>query len=154
MTSFTSERCAAESSSREQHNDLQDKARVLLADDNPQILQLVSDLLEPKYLVVGAVTNAEDVLCETAVSKPDIVVLDIEMGASDGISVARQLHAEEPSVKIVFLTVYELAEFVRIALEAGGSAYVFKSRLNSDLIPALQAVSHGMLYISCQSPLR
>lgn len=124
---------------------------MLLGDDNPAILNVVRELLQTEYDVVGAVLDGESVLREAAKLKPDIVVLDISMGEMDGIAVARQLHDTAQQIKVVFLTVHEIAEFVRVALAAGGTAYVFKSRLNTDLIPALHAVCRGRLFVSCQS---
>lgn len=131
---------------KEQHGN-----RVLLADDNRAILNILKDLLEPEFTVVGTVTQGGAVLEEAATLKPDVVVLDISMGEPDGITVARQLQREYQHVRIVFLTVHEIAEFIRIALAAGAAAYVFKSRLTTDLLPAMRAACSGRLFVSCQS---
>ena len=125
--------------------------RVLLGDDNPAILDIIRSLVQPEYLVVGAVTDGKSVLREAAALKPDIVILDISMGEPDGIGVARRLLETSCHVKVVFLTVHERAEFVRAALAAGGTAYVFKSRLSTDLIPALHAACSGRLFVSCRN---
>ena len=134
--------------SERQNASAQEKS-VLLADDNPVILEIVRRLLTPEFLVVAAVTDGISVLREVEAVKPDIVVLDISIGELDGIAVARQLQNASSNTKIVFLTCHELAEFVRVALAAGGAAYVFKSRLNSDLIPAIHAACSGRLFVSC-----
>jgi len=123
--------------------------RVLLGDDNPVILNIIREILPSEYVVVGAVADGESVLREATALKPDIVVLDISMGEPDGIAVARQLKGTSHHIKVVILTVHELAEFVRAALAAGATAYVFKSRLNTDLIPALDAACSGRLFVSC-----
>lgn len=125
--------------------------RVLLADDNPAILDIVRELLEPEYLVVGAATDGYSVLREAAALKPDLVVLDISMGELNGIQVARQLQDTSLNTRVVFLTVYEFAELVRAALAAGGAAYVFKSRLYTDLLPALRAACAGRTFVSSRS---
>lgn len=130
---------------------LKEQKRVLLADDNPEILKIVQQMLEPEYLVVGAVTDGESVLREAAALKPDIIVLDISMGEPDGIAVARELRERSIHAKVVYLTVHEFGDFARIALAAGGTAYVFKSRLNSDLLPALHAACSGRLFVSCRA---
>jgi DNA-binding NarL/FixJ family response regulator len=122
--------------------------RVLLGDDNPAILNIVRELLEPEYLIVGAVTDGQSVLRGTEILKPDVVVLDISMGEPNGIQVARQLQGTSHDTTVVFLTVYEFAEFVRAALAVGATAYVFKSRLYTDLVPALRAACAGRTFVS------
>jgi DNA-binding NarL/FixJ family response regulator len=122
---------------------------VLLADDNPVILETVRRLLTPEFLVLAAVPDGNSVLREVESLEPDIVVLDISIGDPDGIVVARQLQTVSSHTKIVFLSCHEIAEFVRVALASGGAAYVFKSRLSSDLIPAIHAACSGQLFVSC-----
>lgn len=125
--------------------------RVLLADDNPDFLSIVRELLVPEFEVVGACTDGDSVLQQAASLRPDIVVLDVSMGEPDGIAVARELRHRSQHLKIVFLTVHELADFVRTALGAGAAAYVFKSQLNTDLLPAIHAACSGRMFISCRS---
>ncbi len=80
--------------------------------------------------------------------KPDVVVLDISMGEMGGLDVARRLVELGYSAKIVFLTVHEEQEFVCAAFAAGGSAYVVKSHLNSDLPRAVHAALDGKVFLS------
>lgn len=128
------------------------KKRVLLADDNQAVIESVRRLLEPKFDVVGAVTDGQSVLREATSLNPDVIVLDISMGEHNGMSVARQLQETAGHIKVVFLTIYEVSEFVRIALAAGGAAYVFKSRMQTDLIPAIHAACSGRVFVSCRNP--
>jgi DNA-binding NarL/FixJ family response regulator len=125
--------------------------RVLVADDNPAILEVVGELLGTGFLVVGSCRDSESVLREASALNPDVIVLDISMGDVSGIEVARRLQDTSCHIKIVFLTVHEDAEFVRSALAAGGAAYVFKSRLHTDLIPAINAACSGKLFVSCRN---
>ncbi len=127
------------------------RKRVLLADDNPAIPNLVRQLLEPEYAVVGTATDGQSALQQVAELKPDIVVLDISMSEPDGIEVARQLQRTAHHIRVVFLTVHEFPEFVRSALATGASGYVFKSRLDQDLLPALHAACLDRLFVSCRS---
>jgi len=126
------------------------RTRVLLADDNAVIIDTVRHLLEPTFSVVGAVTDGALVGREAAALNPDVVILDISMGEHDGITVARELQEVAGHLKLVFLTVHELSEFIRTALSAGGAAYVFKSRLRTDLIPAIHAACSGKVFVSCR----
>ena len=127
---------------------------LLLADDNPIILEHVRSLFgnSRQYQVVGAVTDGDAVPRAYSRLRPDIIVLDISMGEISGIDVAQNLLDSGCKAKIVFLTVHEDADFINAAMGAGGSAYVVKSRVSSDLVPALDAVVSGKLFVSpCHS---
>jgi DNA-binding NarL/FixJ family response regulator len=127
---------------------------LLLADDNPAILEHVRSLLgkNREYRVVGAVTDGDAVQRAYSRLRPDIIVLDISMGEVSGIDVAQDLLDSGCKAKIIFLTVHEDADFINAAMNAGGSAYVMKSRVSNDLIPALDTVLSGKLFVSsCHS---
>ncbi len=126
------------------------KTRVLVADDNPTILEVVGETLAGDFLVVGSCLDGKSVLRDASALNPDVIVLDISMGDLSGIEVARRLQDASCHIKVVFLTVHESAEFVRSALAAGGAAYVFKSRLHTDLVPAIKAACSGTLFVSCR----
>ena len=124
------------------------QARVLLADDNAAILEHVRAMLCSEFEVVGAFPEGESVLREYDRLQPDVIILDISMGRLSGIEVARRLRDTGRQAKIVFLTVHEDQEFVSAALGAGGSAYVVKSRMGTDLIDAVRAALAGKLFVS------
>lgn len=127
-------------------------ARILLADDNPGILEHAASLLGREHDVVGRLSDGESVLRDYDRLQPDVVVLDISMGSLNGIEVARRLRGQGRRAGIIFLTVHEDQDFVDAALGAGGAAYVVKSRMNTDLANAVRAVLNGELFVS--APLR
>src|SRR5947209_12328834 len=124
--------------------------RILMADDNPGFLRMIRSLLEKQFITAAALENGEAVLREAPELNPDIILLDISMGALDGLEVARRLCDMGCQAKIIMLSVHESIDFIRAALAAGATAYVFKSRVNSDLIPAIGASCMGKLFISSQ----
>jgi DNA-binding NarL/FixJ family response regulator len=117
--------------------------RILLADDNPAILDAVQEILPKDFIVVGALSSGQSVLQQTPVLVPDVVVLDISMPDMNGLEVARRLKQINSNAKIVFLSVHEAEDFVHAAFDLGASAYVFKSRLHIDLLPAIETVFQG-----------
>lgn len=126
------------------------RASVLLADDNSAILEHVKKLLlrDDQYDVVAALSDANEVAPAYSRLRPDVIVLDISMGDISGIDVARNLRDSGCQSKIVFLTVHEDSDFVNAAMGAGGSAYVVKSRLSTDLVSAICAVLSDKLFVS------
>ena len=124
------------------------QVRIMLADDNPDILHHVTHLLAQEFSDIEAVSDGESVLRNYETWKPDVVILDISMGKLSGIEVAHRLLEFGHQAKIVFLTVHEEQEFLCGAFGAGGAAYIVKSRLNSDLLNAVEAVLAGHIFVS------
>jgi DNA-binding NarL/FixJ family response regulator len=123
---------------------------ILLADDNAAVLAHVGKMLskQKNYKVVAAIIDGTTVVREYLRFRPDAIILDISMGEVSGIDVARQLRDLGCNAKIIFLTVHEDRDYVNAAIGAGGSAYVVKSRLNSDLVSAIDAALANKLFVS------
>jgi DNA-binding NarL/FixJ family response regulator len=125
--------------------------RVLLADDHESVLQRVQALLH-EFDVVGAVCNGREAVAEVQRLDPDVLVIDISMPVLNGLAAASQLRSMHCRTRIVFLTIHEDKDFAAAAFSAGASGYVVKSRMGSDLVPAIHAVMQGHRYISKSIP--
>ncbi len=112
------------------------------------MLALTAGALSGEYLVVGRVGDGCELLAEAERLQPDVIVLDISMPRLDGIEAARQLRRSQRPARLVFLTVHEDADYARAALDAGGLGYVVKTRLASDLLPAIRAALADRSFIS------
>jgi DNA-binding NarL/FixJ family response regulator len=123
------------------------RPRVLLADDNEMILARVRSVLGEDFDIVGAVGTGQDAIAEVQRLKPDVLVIDISMPILTGLEAVTRLRFKSQT-KTVFLTVHEDPEVVAAAFEAGASAYVTKSHLSTDLIPAIREALEGGKYIS------
>ena len=125
------------------------KIRVLLADDNEQMLQYVSEFLSADGCeVVTMVSDGQAALDAAMKLRPDVVVLDISMPILNGIQAARRLLQTDSEAKIVFLTVDKDPEICLAALETGALGYVLKPRLGADLIPAIEQARLGRRFVS------
>ena len=120
--------------------------RVLLVDDTPEILTLCVELLKPNYDIVGTAPDGKSAIAAVAATSPDVVVLDVSMPGLDGVDVARRLRTAGCLAPIVFLS--GEMEFMMSAMEAGGSGFVTKKRLVSDLPLALREVLAGRVFLS------
>lgn len=125
------------------------KIRVLLADDNIQVLEYVRDFLSGNCCeVVSAVTDGQAAVGAAAQLLPDVVVLDLSMPVLNGIEAAKRMLEANPSSRVVFLTVEKDRDTCRAALEAGALGYVLKPRLATDLIPAIEFAKDGRCFVS------
>jgi DNA-binding NarL/FixJ family response regulator len=124
------------------------RPRLLLADDHPAMLALAAAALADECLVVGKVSDGYELLAEAERLHPDVIVLDITMPRLDGIEAARQLRRSDRPARLVFLTVHENRAFAGAALDAGGLGYVVKTRLASDLLPAIRAALADRRFVS------
>lgn len=125
-------------------------SRILLVDDHPAVLRQSAALLADEFEVVDALPDGRALLETVAALRPDLVVLDITLPGHDGLALARQLAARAAPPGIVMLTVHADPDYLRAAFEAGAAGYVVKSRLATDLVPALRAVGAGGTF---RSPL-
>lgn len=114
------------------------RPRVLIADDLPEILEHVRELLCNHCEVIGSATNGQQALCATAALNPDILVLDITMPILNGFEVAMRVRESNCRAKIVFFTMHDDCDYVDKAFSCGASGYVLKCRASTDLLLAIK----------------
>jgi DNA-binding NarL/FixJ family response regulator len=124
------------------------RPRVLLADDHQMLLDALKELLEPKYEVVGLVTDGRAVLKVAEKLRPDIIVLDIAMPLLNGLDAGRQLKQSMPGVKLLFMTMNEDPYLVGEAFRAGASAFLLKQAAGLELDEAIKEVLKGGSYVT------
>jgi DNA-binding NarL/FixJ family response regulator len=121
---------------------------VLLADDHGPMLDHTMSLLQPQFEVVGMVNDGRALVNEAQRLQPDVIVMDITMPVLNGIAAARELRVSGSPAKLVFLTVHQESAFVRRCLAEGALGYVTKSRMITDLIPAIKEALSNRRFIS------
>jgi DNA-binding NarL/FixJ family response regulator len=124
------------------------RVSVFLVDDHAIVRAGVRALLthQRQLEVVGESDSGEDALARVPALAPDVVLLDLSLPGMSGIETARALRVVAPDVRLVALSMHEDAEYVRGFLEAGGSGYVPKTSLETQLIDAILAVARGEYY--------
>lgn len=125
------------------------RVSVLLADDNETILSRVRTVLAEEYEIVGAVHNGREAVAAVQRLRPDVLVIDISMPVLNGLDAVESLRFKFQT-KFIFLTVHEDPELVAAAFAVGGSAYVTKANLTTDLVPAIRQALDGGKYL-CES---
>jgi two-component system, NarL family, response regulator LiaR len=117
--------------------------RVVLADDHDVVRQGLKRLLDrvPEIEVVGEASNGVEALNSVKDLQPDVLLLDIEMPVMDGIEVARKLHEENATVRILVLSAYDDREYIRSLLEIGVSGYLVKGEAIGKIVEAVRGVA-------------
>ena len=125
-----------------------DRTRVLLVDDSDSMLARAAGVLASGCEVIGTAHSGPEALEAAAALAPDVIVLDISMPGMTGLEVAANLTRRGSKAAVVFLTVHDDRDFVAAARQAGGTGYVLKLRLASDLIFAVQEARAGRSFVS------
>ena len=112
--------------------------RVLLVDDNGEMLTDLRDELSAEFEIAGTAENGEEAIREVLRLDPDVIVLDITMPVMNGLQVASSLRDMHRRTKILFLTIHEEPEYISAAFSVGACGYVTKRRLASDLALAIR----------------
>ena len=124
------------------------RVRILLADDHTLFCNLLRDLLEPEYEVVGSVSDGRELLKAADSLRPDVVLVDIGMPSLNGLDAGRRLKQANPSVKLIYLTMNNNIEYAREALQAGASAFILKNSKSSELLHAIRDALKGVSYVA------
>jgi len=122
--------------------------RVLVADDLAPVLRIVAALLRESFDVVDTVSDGRAALEATLKLEPDLVVMDISMPVLSGIEVTEKLKRQGNKAKVVFLTIHEDHDIVKMCRAAGGLGYVIKVLMDTDLIPAMNDALAGRIFTS------
>ena len=119
--------------------------RVLIAEDQALVLGALAALLELEedISVVAQCADGQAALEQTLEIMPDIVLTDIEMPRMTGLELALELKKRAVPAKVVIVTTFARAGFLRRALEAGVSGYLLKDTKASDLADAVRRVHAG-----------
>ena len=118
---------------------------VLLVDDNPSFLRIATRFLQEHddVAVVGVAGGGEEALALAQDLQPDIVLIDLAMPGLSGLETIPRLRAVLPEVGIIALTVLDTTSYWQAALSAGANDFVPKTKLNTDLLPAIRRVAQA-----------
>ncbi|BCK68953.1 DNA-binding response regulator [Streptomyces libani subsp. rufus] len=119
--------------------------RVLLADDHPVVREGLCAMLEsdPGIEVVGQAGSGEEAVTLAERLAPDLVLLDLRMGAMDGVAATGHIRRRSPRTKVVIVTTYEDDADILRAVEAGAAGYLLKGSSRAELIDAVHGAARG-----------
>ena len=119
--------------------------RVLLADDQGLVRAGFAMILDAQadIEVVGEARDGNEAIALARTLHPDVVLMDVRMPDLDGIAATAAITAEQPSVRVLVLTTFDLDDYVYDALHAGASGFLLKDVGREDLVAAVRVVAAG-----------
>lgn len=122
------------------------QSKVLIADDNPNIISFIQPALERQGYIVVTANDGHEALYMWESEHPDVIILDIEMPEPNGLSVCREIRDQGDQVPIIFLTVRDSISDLEIGFVLGASDYMTKpfdirellARVKARLPPPIQ----------------
>lgn len=119
--------------------------RVLIVDDQRAFRAAATAVAESVdgFAVVAAVESAEEALAGIEDTRPDLVLLDVNLPGMDGVQASRRLRERHPEIVVVLLSSYDEAEFADLITDSGATAYMPKYSFGPDRLEALWAERTG-----------
>jgi two-component system, NarL family, response regulator DesR len=123
--------------------------RVLIAEDQGMVLGALAALLEIEQdiAVVGQARDGKRALAAVAEQHPDVLITDIEMPEMSGLEAAAELKRLGSATRVIILTTFARAGYLRRALDAGASGYLLKDKPAKELADAVRRVHQGLRVI-------
>ncbi len=127
------------------------KPRILLADDHNIVRQGMAALLmqSGRYEIVGQATDGEEALTLglTHAADADLMIVDVAMPKLGGLDVIARLRRKRVRFKLLVLSMYDDAQFVARAIQAGANGYLLKQAMDDELFTAIERVLAGEAYL-------
>lgn len=124
--------------------------RLLIVDDQPLIRRGLAMMLaaEPGIEVVGQAADGLDAIEQALASRPDVIVMDLQMPRASGVTATREITTRLPATRVVVLTTYDHDELVFEAIRAGAHAYLLKDAAEAEVLETIRAVHRGESHLS------
>jgi DNA-binding NarL/FixJ family response regulator len=126
------------------------RARVLLVDDHPLIRQAVRETLEqePDLAVCGEAADASQTLALVPALHPQLVLLDLSLGDTNGMDLIPRILALAPSIRVLILSMHDEALYAERAIHAGARGYVNKRETPDTIVNAIRTVLSGRVFLN------
>ena len=126
--------------------------RVLIADDHGVVAEGLRHLVEAEadMQVVACAADGREAVRLALEARPDVVLMDLSMPELNGAEATRAIVQADRGCRVIVLSMYAEAEYVRRALKAGASGYVVKRSAGREVVEAIRAAHAGQRYLSAR----
>ncbi len=129
---------------------MQHRIKIVITEDHTILRDGLRMLLSsnPDFEVVGEAQDGLEAIRLVETCKPDLVLMDLSMPGMNGIRAIQEIKKQNPSTKILVLTVHKTEEYILTTLKAGADGYILKDSTRSELMLALENIFSGRRYLS------
>jgi len=126
--------------------------RLLLCDDHAMFRQGLRSILETEedVRIIGEASTGREAVRYALETKPDVVLMDIQMPELDGVAATKAILAEDPDIRVIILTMYRQDRYVFEAIKVGARGYMLKDADAGDLISAIRRVAAGETLLNAE----
>ena len=126
------------------------RIKVMLVDDHAVVRSGLSTFLSviPDLELIGEAENGNEAVLRCGLLHPDVILMDLMMPGTDGVTATRLIHEKYPAVHIIALTSFPEDDLVQKALQAGATGYLMKNVSARELAEAIRAAHKGKMTLS------
>lgn len=123
--------------------------KVIIADDQRLLRESLAFILDndDQIDVVGDAENGERAIALCGETKPDVVLMDIEMPKMDGVNATKVIKEQYPDTRVIILTTFENADNIMESFIVGADGYIVKNINHEDLVLTVKCVASGLCVI-------
>jgi NarL family two-component system response regulator LiaR len=127
-----------------------DRIRVMIVDDHAVVRSGLGAFFAvfPDLELIGEAENGAEAVVRCGLLKPDVILMDLIMPGTDGVTATRQIKANFPDVKVIALTSFQEDDLIQGALQAGAIGYLMKNVTARDLVAAIRSAHAGKMTLS------
>ncbi|SRR5690554_1182399 len=119
--------------------------RLLLCDDHAMFRQGLRSILETEddFRIIGEAATGREAVRYALETRPDVILMDIQMPELDGVAATKAILAEQPDARVIILTMYRQDRYVFEAIKVGARGYLLKDSDSNVLIDAIRRIADG-----------
>lgn len=126
------------------------KISLLIADDHPVVRNGLRGIFtgDPEFEVLGEASDGKEAITLALARKPDVVLMDLRMPGTDGVTAIRELARQSPTTRVLVLTTFSDDSDVLAAIDAGATGYLLKDAPREELLRGVRAAAKGESVLS------
>lgn len=126
------------------------KSKVFVVDDHPIVRQGLALLInrESDLVVCGEAEDAHTAIQAIAITKPDILIVDISLNGPDGLDLLKEVRLRHPDLPVLILSMHDESVYAERALRAGAQGYIMKQEATEKVLIAVRRILSREIYVS------
>jgi len=124
--------------------------KIIIVDEHPLFIRGLASLIEskPEYKVVAEASNLNDAVAMARKGKPDLAIVEINLGNDSGMDLILRLKSQNPGIAILVLSMYDERYYAERVLRLGARGYIMKTEAAGKVLDAIRTITSGKVYLS------